>query len=71
MMLLKNKKLILSIFVLCSMGYFGTVSNLEVNSFLRGEFILIPLQALALIYVTFWRRRDIVKDGQDAHPTRV
>ncbi|TWH55061.1 hypothetical protein [Dulcicalothrix desertica] len=53
MMLLKNKKLILGIFVLCSMGYFGTVSNLELNSFLRGEFILIPLQALALIYVTF------------------
>ncbi|OKH49332.1 hypothetical protein NIES2101_20895 [Calothrix sp. HK-06] len=63
MMLLKNKKLILGILVLCSMGYFGTVSNLQVNSFLRGEFILIPLQALALIYVTFWRRRDIVKNG--------
>ncbi|BAZ11284.1 hypothetical protein NIES4071_31100 [Calothrix sp. NIES-4071] len=55
MMLLKNKKLILGICLLCSMGYFGAVSNAEVNSFLRGELILIPLQALALIYVTFFR----------------
>ena len=59
MVLLKNKKLILGIFLLCSMGYFGTISNLEVNSFLRGELVLIPLQALALIYVTFLRRRNI------------
>lgn len=67
MVLLKNKKIILGFFVLCSMGYFGAISNLEVNSFLRGELILIPLQALAVIYVTFWRRN---LSGQDASSTR-
>jgi hypothetical protein len=55
-MLLKNKKLILTIFALCSMGYFGAISNLEVNNFVRGELVLVPLQALALIYITLMRR---------------
>jgi hypothetical protein len=57
MALLKNKKLILMVFVLCSMGYFSAISNLEVNNFVRGELVLIPLQALGLMYVIFLRRR--------------
>jgi hypothetical protein len=56
MVLLKNKNLILSAFLLCSIGYFSAISNLELNSFFRGELILIPLQILALVYVTFVRK---------------
>ncbi|MBF2067644.1 MAG: hypothetical protein IGS39_24980 [Calothrix sp. C42_A2020_038] len=58
MALFKNKKLILSLFLLGGMGYVSAISNLEVNNFWRGELALIPLQVLALIYVAFLNRRN-------------
>lgn len=60
MIALKNKKVITAIFLLSSLGYFTTISGLEIDSFWRGELILIPLQVLALIYVTYqrWGNRE-------------
>jgi uncharacterized membrane protein len=60
MVMLKNKKLILAVFLLFGLGYFSAISNLEVNNFWRGELALIPLQILALIYVSYlrWNRND-------------
>ncbi|MCV3214164.1 hypothetical protein OGM63_11690 [Plectonema radiosum NIES-515] len=53
--MLKNKKLILLIFLLFGFGYFSAMSNLEINDFLKSQVALMPLQAIALIYITYLR----------------
>ncbi len=55
MFMLQNKKLILLIFLLFGFGYFSAMSNLEINSFLKSQVALMPLQAIALIYITYLR----------------
>jgi hypothetical protein len=52
---LKNKQIIFGIFSLFGLAYFSAISNLEFSSFFRGELVLIPLQTLAIIYVTYLR----------------
>jgi hypothetical protein len=51
MLSIKRKQLILGICLLLSFGYFSTISSLEINAFLKGEIILIPLQAIAITYL--------------------
>jgi hypothetical protein len=53
--LFKNKKLIFLMFLLLGCGYFSIMSNLEMNYFAKSELILIPLQLLAIIYLTYVR----------------
>jgi hypothetical protein len=53
--MLKNKKLILLIFLLFGFGYFSAMSNLEINDFWKSQVALMPLQAYALIYITYRR----------------
>jgi hypothetical protein len=53
--LFKNKKFIFLMFLLLGCGYFSTMSNLEINSFAKSELVLIPLQLLAIIYLTYLR----------------
>ena len=55
MLALKGKNLALIALALIAMAYFGTMSHLEIHPFFKGELIVIPLQALALIYVMYWR----------------
>ncbi len=55
MVMLKKKKLTLAVFLVFGLAYFSAISNLEVNNFWRGELALIPLQILALIYVSYLR----------------
>jgi hypothetical protein len=51
----KNKHIILSLFTLFGFAYFSAISNLDISSFWRGEFTLIPLQIMAVIYITYLR----------------
>ncbi|KAF3888505.1 MULTISPECIES: hypothetical protein [Nostocales] len=55
MLALKGKNITLIALALMAMAYFSTMSHLEIHPFLKGEFVLIPLQGLALIYVMYWR----------------
>jgi hypothetical protein len=52
---LRKKQIIFSIFSLFALTYFSVISNLDVSSFWRGELALIPLQILAIVYVTYLR----------------
>jgi Zn-dependent protease with chaperone function len=52
---LRKKQIIFSIFSLFGMAYFSSISNLDMSGFWRGELALIPLQILAIIYVTCLR----------------
>ncbi|WP_158333165.1 hypothetical protein [Calothrix sp. PCC 6303] len=52
---LTNKRIILSLFALFGLAYFSGISNLDISSFWRGEFTLIPLQIMAVTYVTYLR----------------
>jgi hypothetical protein len=58
--MLKNKKLTLAIFLVFGLVYFSAISDLELDNFWRGELALIPLQILALIYVSYlrWNHKD-------------
>ncbi|WP_029637229.1 MULTISPECIES: hypothetical protein [Nostocales] len=64
--MLKNKKLILLIFLLFGFGYFSAMSNLEINSFLKSQVALMPLQAIALLYITY-RRWSQTLDKADSY----
>ncbi len=56
MLIRKPKKLIFSMFlVLLGMGYFSAMSSLEINFFFRGYAALMPMQAVALVYVMYLR----------------
>jgi hypothetical protein len=41
--------------MLFGLTYFSAISSLDISSFWRGEFALIPLQIMAVIYVTCLR----------------
>ncbi len=64
--MLQNKKLILLIFLLFGFGYFSAMSNLEINDFWKSQVALMPLQAIALIYITY-RRWSQTQDKADSY----
>ncbi|AFY77454.1 hypothetical protein Ple7327_2130 [Pleurocapsa sp. PCC 7327] len=61
MLNLKPKKLTLTILLaLFGLAYFSSLSNWEINVWLRNYIAIAPLQILALLYVYFyWKRRRI------------
>ena len=59
MLALKRKNITLAFFTLLGLAYFCTMSHMAVNPFWKSEMTLIPLQVVAIIYVTYlrWSRR--------------
>jgi len=62
MLKLKNKELRLLILLISGFSYFSAISNLEVNDFWKSQIALIPLQLMALAYVTYLRLNRQAKD---------
>ncbi|MBD2479308.1 hypothetical protein H6G77_03340 [Aulosira sp. FACHB-615] len=58
MPMLKRKHLIWFFLLLLGCGYFSTMSNLEINYYLKSVVFLLPMQLAAIIYVTYlgWKR---------------
>lgn len=60
MLTLKRKKVVFSVLLaLLGLGYFSAMSSLEINFLLKGYISVMPLQALAIIYVLYfqWKAR--------------
>jgi hypothetical protein len=59
MLTIKRKQLTWGIFILMGFGYFSAMSNLETHYILKSLIAFMPIQGLALIYVTYtnWSRR--------------
>lgn len=59
MLTIKRKQLTGIIFMVMGFGYFNAMSNLEMHYILKSLIALMPIQGLALIYVTYlhWSRR--------------
>ncbi len=56
MLTIKKKKLLgAMLLAIMGMGYFTTMSSLDINFFLKGYVAIMPMQALALIYVGYLR----------------
>jgi len=55
MLNIKHKNISLAILALVVLVYFATISHLEIHPFFRGEVVVIPLQLLTLVYITYWR----------------
>ncbi len=55
---IKRKHLIWFLLLLLGCGYFSTMSNLEINSYLKSLIFLAPMQFAAIVYVTYrrWNR---------------
>ena len=52
---MRSKNMIILTFILLSYAYFSSISSLEINEFWKGEFALIPIQAMAVIYTSYCR----------------
>lgn len=59
MLTIKRKQLTWGILLLMGFGYFSAMSNLEIHYILKSMIAIMPIQGLALIYVTYinWNRR--------------
>ncbi|BAZ30684.1 hypothetical protein NIES4074_31460 [Cylindrospermum sp. NIES-4074] len=59
MLTMKRKQLTWGILLLMGFGYFSAMSNLEMHYILKSLIAFMPIQGLALIYVTYinWSRR--------------
>lgn len=55
MLTIKRKQLIWFFLLLLGCGYFSTMSNLEINYYLKNLIFLMPLQVAAIVYVTYLR----------------
>jgi hypothetical protein len=55
MLTIKRKQLTWFFLLILGCGYFSTMSNLEINSYLKSLIFLIPVQFAAIIYVTYLR----------------
>ena len=53
MLKIKLRHINLVIFTLLGYGYFSTMSNLQINEFWKGQLVLLPIQAMALIYTSY------------------
>ena len=50
-----SKKLTFVMLALFGFGYFGTISILEFSYFWKSEIALIPIQLIAIVYITYLR----------------
>lgn len=57
MQILKPKYITWMMFILVGMGYFNVMSNLEINYFFKSMIAIMPIQALAVIQITYLRPR--------------
>jgi hypothetical protein len=58
MLTLKPQKMLSMILLtLASASYFTAFSSLEIPFLIKGYTALIPMQALALLYVLYWHRQ--------------
>lgn len=55
MLILKPKQLKWAMFFLLGIGYFSVISHLETNYFLKSLIVTMPMQMVAIIYVTYLR----------------
>lgn len=55
MLTIKRKQLIWILFLLLGFGYFSAMSNLEIHNFWKSLIVLMPMQVVAIIYVTYLR----------------
>jgi hypothetical protein len=55
MLVIKHQKMKLILFLLIGIGYFSTMSNLEINYFLKTLIAFLPIQIWALIYISHQR----------------
>jgi hypothetical protein len=55
----KPKLLLLLLPATLSMGYFTSISGLDVNIFSKEMLIMIPLQVLAFVYVGYYNSRKL------------
>lgn len=53
--ILKPKQLNWVMFFLLGIGYFSVMSHLETNYFLKSLIVIMPMQVVAIIYVTYLR----------------
>jgi len=58
MLTMKRKQLIWFFLLVLGCGYFSTMSNLEINSYLKSLIFLMPAQLAAIVYVSYlrWKR---------------
>lgn len=72
MVSLKQKKLIiLIVLALSEMTYFSFLSNWEINLWLKNYLAILPLQALAFLYVyLYWNGRK-TSVGRDSFPLGI
>lgn len=52
---IKRKNIGLAMLAVLGFGYFYGMSALEINPFWKSQVALMPIQAIALLYVTYWR----------------
>ncbi|MEH2194819.1 MAG: hypothetical protein V7K98_19545 [Nostoc sp.] len=55
MLTIKRKQLIWILFLLLGFSYFSVMSNLEIHNFWKSLVVVMPIQAGAIIYVTYLR----------------
>lgn len=55
MLILKPKQLNWAMFFLLGIGYLSFMSHLEINYFLKSLIVIMPMQVVAIIYVTYLR----------------
>ncbi|KAB8316349.1 hypothetical protein SD81_024395 [Tolypothrix campylonemoides VB511288] len=55
MLTLKRKNITLTLLTVLGLAYFCTMSPIAVNPFWKSEMLLIPIQLVTLIYVTYLR----------------
>jgi len=55
MLIIKSKQLNWVMFFLLGIGYFSAMSHLEINYFLKSLIVIMPMQVVAIIYITYLR----------------
>ncbi|MEH2458596.1 hypothetical protein [Nostoc sp.] len=58
----KQQQFTWMMFLLLGLGYFSAMSHLEINYFLKSLIVIMPIQVVAIIYVTYlrWSRQPPV-----------
>jgi hypothetical protein len=55
MLTLKRKNITLTLLTVLGLAYFCTMSHIAANPFWKSEMLLIPIQLVTVIYVTYLR----------------
>lgn len=64
MLTIKRKHLFWFFLLILGCGYFSTMSNLEINSYLKSIIFLLPMQLGAIVYVTYLRWNRSLDQGR-------